>query len=539
MLLSILLFCFLLLVFKINQNCVRSQSRNTQIKGAFTIPGYPLVGNTFQLLHNPSKKFTEWSKQYKLSTFVIYLGYIPVLVVNDRKDIEHLWIRHSTALTSRPTLYTFHNVISADQGPTIGTTPAGPSFRRKRKIVSLSLSAKALSAPNHSESFNQCSLYIIRKLLADTANLNPMQFPFSDISLLRYCQCYVLRCAVNLTYGLSLDTHGKDQQLADKIIETENHIINFRSFISNYQDYLPIFRVFPFNQFINCDADLWKLERDKYLGKIQADFEKQLQNNDPASSNSILGKILAEKSNSRLLTQQEARSLCLTMISAGLDNLGFTMNYIFGQFSESAYGHTMQERLFCELLARSDNDIKKAWHDAACYINCDFALAIVQEALRQLSVLPLGLPRSTTKQILLGKIIIPEDTVLLMNVFSANHDSRIFRYPDQFNPPRWLDEKGKILSSPRMDHFTFGLGSRRCAGDQLSIREMYTLMCRLVLVFRVRSPRDQKWRMEQDPFLSNSNPAATSIEPREFRVWLRARQGRRAQELLHLISEGL
>ncbi|GEQ66412.1 hypothetical protein JCM33374_g75 [Metschnikowia sp. JCM 33374] len=414
----------------------------------------------------------EWREKYNQSTFVIYLGSTPVLIVNDRNDIEYLWSHHSTALNSRPTSHTFHNVISATQGPTIGTTPAGSSFRKKRKVLSMHLSVKSLTTQINVEALDQCSQYIIRNILIETTKLNPMRYPFSDISLLRHFQCYVLSCAIKLTYGISLDTHVKDRQLANKIIETENHIINFRSFISNYQDYLPIFRIFPFNMVVNNDANFWKTERDKYIDQLQAEFENQLHGNIYPSCKSILAQITSERAGARTLNQQETRSLCLTMISAGLDNLGFTMNYIVGQLAGSENGYKMQERLFWELMSASDDDIVQAWKNSACHMNCDYALAIIQEALRKFSVLPLGLPRLTTKSVQFGDIAIPKDTVLFMNVFAANHDPSMCQMPDAFQPQRWLDSNGKLIKSSEMIQFTFGLGSRKCAGDRLSIKEI-------------------------------------------------------------------
>ncbi|OBA24524.1 cytochrome P450 [Metschnikowia bicuspidata var. bicuspidata NRRL YB-4993] len=503
----------------------KSQSH---IHGGFLIPGYPLVGNTFQVLNNPSKTFMDWCTKYKHNTFVIHLGSIPVVIVNSRKDIEYIWSHHPTSLNSRPALHTFHHLISATQGPTIGTTPAGASFRRKRKFLSLCLSAQSLSTENYVSAIEKCSEYVIGNLLTLSESAH---VPFPDVSLLRDFQCYVLRCAIMLTYGICLDTQGKDNFLADKIIQTENHIINFRSYISNYQDYLPILRLCPFSNFFQSEARIWKSERDEYINYFQSEFEKGLQNNNLSQSDSILAKILSQRSNAKTLTHQEARSICLTMISAGLDNLGYTMNYIIGQFSSSRRGYRMQEKLFHELLAKSDNNIIQAWNDSVLKIDCDLALAIIQEALRNFSVLPLGLPRLKTKPLRLGNLTIPKDTVLFMNVFSANHDPQYFSSPNYFNPQRWLDEEGKLKGRDSVTHYTFGLGSRKCAGDQLSLREMYSLLCRIVLTFHIGKPRNKKWNMEPDAFRSNLNPAATSIEPKEFRISLRTRQSEGLDEL--------
>ncbi|QBM86631.1 phenylacetate 2-hydroxylase [Metschnikowia aff. pulcherrima] len=539
MLLATLLLVIFFVLYGIRYYYLKRRLARQRIIGAFVIPGYPFVGNAFQVLKNPSKVFIEWSEKYSRSTYVVYLGQTPVVIVNSRRDIECLWSFHSTSLNSRPTLHTFHKIVSSSQGPTVGTTPAGPSFRKKRKTLSLFLSSKSLTSTYHLYVMDDCSRYTIKSMLLQVADLSSRSLPILDVSLIRHFQCFVLRCAILLTYGVNLDTHGNDKQLADRIIETENHIINFRSFISNYQDYLPIFRVYPFSKFVSNDAQYWRLERDKYIERLQDLFEEQSQADSLPSSESLLAQIRIERSIARRLTSQEARSLCLTMLSAGLDNLGFTLNFAVGQLSCSKNGYKLQDKLYNELLTKSKGDIMRAWLAAASQVDCDFALAIIHEALRNFSVLPLGLPRLTTKPIQFGQIHIPTGTVLLMNVFAANHDSRVCQNPESFQPQRWLDNTGKFHAAKALNHFSFGLGSRKCAGDQLSVKEMYTLLCRLVLVFHIRLPQNLKWLMEPDPFLSNSKPAATSFEPREFRVWLKVRQGDCADELCESILKSL
>jgi len=51
-----------------------------------------------------------------------------IVFANTFDSVKHLWITNQSALISRPTLHTFHSVVSTSQGFTIGSN--GPPFIR-------------------------------------------------------------------------------------------------------------------------------------------------------------------------------------------------------------------------------------------------------------------------------------------------------------------------------------------------------------------------------------------------------------------------
>lgn len=491
------------------------------IVGALYIPGYPLLGNTLQVLHNPSKVFSKWVDRYGQSSFVIHLGYTPVLVINSFAEVHDLWVLHSTALGSRPTLHTFHNIVSAVQGLTVGSTPAGDSYKRKKKCLSQQLSATKVGGRDITEAIDSCSRKCLRYLYASA---------LQERLALVHAQYYVLSAAIRLTYGLTLDCHGTDAEFANNIITTENHIIRMRSLIANYQDYVPILQIQPIRWVFESRATHWSNKRDAYMRELYSNFLDDLHKGRKLASHSMLASIVREKFSSMSLSEAELQSICLTMVSAGLDNSALTFDHLMGQLSQPQYGYDMQERLYNDLLAATNNDIGKAWENAARSTDCAYAMALLQESLRNFSVLPLGLPRKTLKKVQYRGMSIPENTIVIMNNYAANHDASVFEEPFQFKPTRWLDDQGEIIRSA--SHFSFGAGSRKCSGNNLAMKEMYTLLCRMVLLFQIREPKDSSYLMDLDPFAGNECPTGTSFEPREFRVKLQPRQDEEFSQFL-------
>lgn len=534
LLLIALLLC--LLKFPSLANKIFTRSHAT-IPGAFVIPGLPFFGNTFQVLRNPSLKFLEWAKKYNSSIFVIHLGTLPVIVVNSYEDVVALWRSNTNAMGSRPTLYTFHKIVSAVQGSTVGSTPAGDSFKRKKRSISSNLSPLVISSSIVCKCVDINSKYILANLLAkqNERSADWVLGDKKDVSFLAFGQCYVIQCAVSLTYGIQLDTLKKDNVLAKRIIETENRIIKMRSLMSNYQDYLFFFNWNPIRSIYNANANRWRLSRDTYMEEFSDRFEKNYSTGDSSAKTCLLVAIQEEKSPQKKLSSLETLSVCLSMMSAGLDNVSLVLNHILGQFSLPKKGYEMQKRLHRSLLDLSNNDSIQAWEDVAEKMECAYAIAIIEESLRFFTVLPLSLPRETTKPITYKNLYIPAGTIMVMNAYEANHDPTVFEYPYIFNPERWLDPVSGNLKRNQAPHVSFGSGSRKCSGDHLAMKEIYTLLCRLVILFKIKKPIDPAKRMTLDPFKANSCPSAISFEPEEFHIRLQQRQGEYMYELMNYV----
>lgn len=85
---------------------LRRQARVAGLKGP---PGFPLIGNLWQIRKNAAEKYRQWARSYG-AVYQIQLGNIPVVVVNSAAAAKVLFGQHAQALSSRPEFYTFHKV---------------------------------------------------------------------------------------------------------------------------------------------------------------------------------------------------------------------------------------------------------------------------------------------------------------------------------------------------------------------------------------------------------------------------------------------
>ena len=179
--------------------------------------------------------------------------------------MRELWITNQSALISRPTLHTFHTVVSSSQGFTIGTSPWDESCKQRRKAAATALNRPAVQT--YMPIIDLEATASIKELLKDSANGK------KDIDPISYFQRFALNTSLTLNYGSRLD-EKRDATLLREICDVERAVSNFRSTSNNWQDYIPLMRLFPKS---SEEPKLWRGRRDKYLEFLLARLKKEIK----------------------------------------------------------------------------------------------------------------------------------------------------------------------------------------------------------------------------------------------------------------------
>lgn len=404
----ILFTCLILLVILFyNRLCIFDRNTNNQplIKNLPQIPGWPLFGNLLQL-RGKTHAFTyaKWADQYG-SVFQIRLGCKRLVIVNSYKAAKELWVNHKMANASRPVSYTFHKVVSSTQGLTIGTTPWSDSYKRKRKVAGRALNRPAVNS--YLRIIDTESAYCIKQLLTQTVNTAEDD----GIIVHPFFRTYALNTSLSFNYGTRLDEIH--ESTIREIITVEKQVSRFRSAGNNYQDYLPFLRVFgTWSQ----PAHHIRARRDVYMDMLLSKLKQEIF--DGTDRPCITGKILKDPSRSKV-SKEELKSICLTMVSAGLDTVPTMLIYFLGHMSQPGYGQAIQQEAYSEICETYPND---AWSACLEADNLTYIKALVHETLR-FGAMPISLPRETIKDIDYHGCIIPSGTTMILNSFCADFDS--------------------------------------------------------------------------------------------------------------------
>lgn len=222
------------------------------------------------------------------------------------------------------------------------------------------------------------------------------------------------------------------------------------------------------------------------------------------------------------LNDAEVMSIGLSMVSAGLDTV--PGNLIMGiAYLSSPHGQEIQAHALADI--NKHYPTSNAWEKCLLEEKCTYITALVKETLRFFSVIPICLPRKSTKPITWNSATIPAGTDFYMNAYAAHYDATHFSDPYKFSPERYLtdttlDDASATRGTP---HYGYGAGSRMCIGSHLANRELYTAFLKLISAFEILPPKNPADAPILDAMGCNKLPNGLTMDPKPFKVGLRVR----------------
>ncbi|TID19077.1 cytochrome P450 [Venturia nashicola] len=480
------------------------------IKTLFEPPGaLPIVGHLFSLGDDHATICERWWHQYKHSVFQIRLGNTRAVVVNSFEDCKRMLIGHQSAVIDRPTLYTFHGVISSTQGFTIGSSPWDESCKNKRKATGQALGRPAIKT--YWPMFDLESFCIIRDLVRDSGK---GEF---ELNIRPYFQRFALNTTLTLCYGIRMDSVW-DEMLRE-ILEVGSAISLLRSASENYQDYIPILRWWPKNAKTARSKEL-RDRRDVYLNALLDKVREMIKKgtDKPCISAAIL------KDEETKLTGVEVSSICLSLVSGGFETIPGTLTSCMGSLC-TREGQVFQDRAYEDII-RHYGSIEEAWRNCYQEEKVPYVNAIVKEAARYYTVSAMSLPRKTVTDIEFDGAVIPAKTMILINAQAGNHDvSHFGPTAATFNPERFLSSTSPPTESEAkgIQHWSFGAGSRACSGQYIAQRLLYSALVRLITSFKIVASETEPPNTDYVEY--NQFKTALVAIPRDFKVRLVPRAG--------------
>lgn len=467
-----------------------------------------------------------WWRKYKQSVFQIKLGNTRAIVVNSFEDAKSMLIGNQSAVIDRPTLYTFHGVISSTKGFTIGSSPWSESCKNKRKAAGQALGRPAIKT--YFPMFDLESYSLLRDTYRDSKG------GLEEINIRPYIQRLALNTTLTLCYGIRMDSVYDD--MLREILEVGSAISLLRSASENYQDYIPLLRYFPNNEKNRRSKGL-RQRRDKYLDFLLDKVRDMIMKGTDKAC--ISAAILKDEETK--LTGVEVSSVCLSLVSGGFETIPGTLTSCIGSLSTPA-GQRFQAAAYRDIVRHyPTNPARSAWQASFQDEKIPYINAIVKEAVRYYTVSAMSLPRKTVSPIPWGDsgAVIPAKTMVLINAQAANHDlSHFGADAATFDPERWLEPDAaapteRVLQG--VPHFGFGGGARACSGQAIAARILYTALVRLIVSYRIVASEAEPPNTDYVDY--NQFKSALVAIPRDFKVRLVPRGLEELEECLEEARE--
>ncbi|KAH7942224.1 hypothetical protein HPB49_022204 [Dermacentor silvarum] len=198
----------------------------------------------------------------------------------------------------------------------------------------------------------------------------------------------------------------------------------------------------------------------------------------------------------------------------------------------SARPDTVQARVQQEIDEVVGTERAPTWEDRQ---RMPYTLACICELERWKTLSPLGAVRVTSDNLVAEGVFIPKDTVVVFNMWAVHNDTSYWKDPYCFNPCRFLNKDGSILSQKPPYWMPFSVGRRSCPGEAFATLEIFLFLTLVLQKFRVLLETPLQYDLD-DPridfpifrrFSSDAGLARAAGRSERRRIPGRSRQARR------------
>lgn len=303
-----------------------------------------------------------------------------------------------------------------------------------------------------------------------------------------------LSLVLTLNWGVRM--RSQDDALFSEIVHVEEELNCFRGSSASLQDYVPLWRLFPSK---SAQAIALRNRRDAYILKFDQELRERVRLGTHASC--IQANVMVDPE--AKVSEEEVRSISLSMLSAGFETVGATVAWSLGFFAAHP---EIQDRAYREISKMYGED--QPLCDPQEDMKCEYVAALVKECLRFFCVVRMNLPRSTIKEVEYNGKIVPPGTLMLCNNMACNFDPELWPDAHVFRPERWAEHPDAPL-------FTYGLGYRMCVGAILANRELYMIFMRILHTFRI----EKSGEFDDNPVTGIRDARELVAMPRPYKAY--------------------
>ncbi|NXX40033.1 CP1A5 protein, partial [Tricholaema leucomelas] len=432
--------------------------------------GYPILGNVLDVRKDTHLVLTKLRQKYG-DVMEIRIGTRPVVVLSGLDTIKQALVKQGEEFMGRPDLHSFKHVAD---GQSLAFSPdCGEVWRARRKLAQNAL--KTFSITSSPTSSSTCLLeehvskeaeYLITKFLevmGEKKSFDPYRYVVVSVANVICAMCFGKRYDHN------------DQELLSVVDETEHFIKVLGS--GNPADFIPLLQYLP-----SRTMTLFKDFNKRFLHFlhkiVQEHYQTYDKNNMRDITDTLIEQCLEKKMDKNTATQipkEKIINIVNDLFGAGFDTvttaLSWSLLYLV------TYPN-IQKKIQEELDQSIGRERRPRLSDRNML---PYTEAFILEVFRHSSFLPFTIPHSTTKDTVLNGYYIPKDCCVFVNQWQVNHDEKLWKDPLAFNPERFLSADGtKVNKEDGEKVLVFGLGKRRCIGENIGRWEIFLFLSTLL-----------------------------------------------------------
>ncbi|NXA26912.1 CP1A5 protein, partial [Ibidorhyncha struthersii] len=436
--------------------------------------GYPILGNVLELRKDPHLALTRLSQKYG-DVMEVRIGTRPVLVLSGLETIRQALVKQGEDFMGRPDLYTFRNAVD---GQSLAFSPdSGVVWKARRKLAQNAL--KTFSTASSPTSSSTCLLedhvtkeadYLVTKflqLMDEKKSFDPYRYLVVSVANIICAMCFGKR-------------YDHDDQELLNIVNVSEQFGDVAA-AGNPADFIPVLQYLP-SRTMSLFKDFNKRFL-RFLEKIVKEhYETYDKNNIRDITDSLIEQCMEKKVEANGTTQipkGKIINLVNDLFGAGFDTvttgLSWSLMYLV------TYPH-IQKKIQEELDQTIGRERRPRLSDRG---TLPYTEAFILEMFRHSSFMPFTIPHrqvlSTTRDTVLNGYYIPKDRCVFVNQWQVNHDERLWKDPQIFNPERFLNAEGTEVNKVDGEKvLVFGLGKRKCIGEPIARWQIFLFLSTLL-----------------------------------------------------------
>ncbi|XP_040283166.1 cytochrome P450 2K4-like [Bufo bufo] len=423
----------------------------------------PLIGNLHTVLAKGlHQTLMELSETYG-PVFSIQMGLKKIVVLAGYDAVKDALVNHAEEFEERARVPIFEKM---DKG--LGLPFAhGDNWKIMRRFTISTLRDFGMGKSSLEERIAEECSHMIQKIKSFKGQ------PFDNT---RIIYSAVSNIIVSILLGNRMDYEDPQfKKLLD--LMTENIRLLVEKTVLLYNAY-PILGILPgshrrFQKNIN-----------ELFAFIQCTFVKHLKELDMNDQRSFIDAFLIrqnlEKANPQSYFHNDNLSgLIRSLLNAGTETLSTTLRWcLLMMIKYPHYQEKVQEEI--------SKVIGMAQPKYSHRLQMPFTNAVVHETQRFSDVVPMSLPRESTRDVNFRGYHIPKGTQIIPLLTSVLYDKKQFKAPEEFNPINFLDSEGQFVKNEAF--MVFSAGRRVCAGENLARMELFIFFTSLLQKFTFRLP---------------------------------------------------
>ncbi len=193
----------------------------------------------------------------------------------------------------------------------------------------------------------------------------------------------------------------------------------------------------------------------------------------------LLGLLLRvrDEETGAALTDAELNDELMTFVNAGHETTAVSLTWALYEIGRDA---ALRARLEAEVDAALGRDAPTL----ASLARLDLLGRVIRETLR---LHPPGwtIPREALARDEIDGVLIPKGATVMIAVYFLHRHPEFWSEPERFDPERWREERAEPKHA--FAYLPFGLGGRRCVGEEFALLELRTVLARVLQYFRVET----------------------------------------------------